>query len=125
MSSWRVPDLAASVIRTVVPIAAGATLTWLAAHTNVVIDQNTAAAAMPWIVGATIGGYYFAGRWLERRRGDGWAVRAAQWIGRWMLGGVIRQPVYADPGTQLRVAGFTGTTQPPTIRGPRTGRPDH
>jgi hypothetical protein len=113
--TWRVSDLAVSLIRTWVPVAAGALVAWLARRAGVVLDPDTSAQAMPWIVAGTIGGYYLAARWLERRRGERLAARAARLLGRWMLGGVIRQPVYAQPSQRLTLAGETIETEPPRI----------
>jgi hypothetical protein len=113
--SWRVSDLAASLIRTGVPVVVGAVLAWLAARHDIVIDDRTSTAAMPWIVAGTIGAYYVLARWLERRRGDRWPARAARWVGRWLLGGIVRQPVYAQPSQRLAVTGEFWHTQPPRL----------
>ncbi len=109
--SWRISYLAISLIRTGVPVAAGAVLAWLAARYDIVIDERTSAQAMPWIVAGVIAGYYWSARQLERVRGTRWSPRAARWLGRWMLGGVIRVPVYPTPDAQVHEIRGDGTTE--------------
>jgi hypothetical protein len=100
----RVSDVAASLIRTIVPVGVGAAVTWLAVHWHIIVPADISAQAVPAIVGAITAAYYTAARWLESRRGTGhWPELAlvARWLGRWMLGGSIVQPVYAKPGRQV------------------------
>lgn len=102
-SGQRVSDVAASLIRTIVPIVVGSVITWLAQHADIVIQPHWSATAMVWAQAAVIAGYYALGRFLERIKGTGAAQRAGRAIGRWMLGGVIRQPVYTRPPTDRAV----------------------
>jgi hypothetical protein len=100
----RVSDVAASLIRTFVPVAVGAAVTWLALHWHIIVPADISAQAVPAIAAAITAAYYAAARWLERRRSTGHWLRlalAAQWLGRWMLGGTVVQPVYAPPGRQV------------------------
>lgn len=92
-----VSDLAMSLIRTWVPYAVGGLLTWVARRYGVVLPDDLSAEATVWATIAVGSLYYVAARWLERRTGTGGWPRAARAAGRWMLGGVIRQPVYPTP----------------------------
>lgn len=91
---WRVSDLAKSLVRTWVPIAVGAVVAWLATRWGIVVPDGIAADAAVWVGAGMMAGYYYAARWLEQRRGRQLPARAARWLGRWMLGGVITQPAY-------------------------------
>ena len=102
----RVSDVAASTIRTVAPIVAGWLLA-LAAVAGGVLPAGVHAAAREALT-ATLAavlssGWYVSARWLERRRGPSWAAVVGRQVGRWMLGGVISQPVYAAVGETIRV----------------------
>lgn len=110
----RVSDLATSLIRTWVPVAVAAALTWAARRWGIVIDDRFSAPVMVWVTAGVIALYYLLARWLERRRGYGLPARAARWIGRWLLGGIIRQPVYAQPGQRLVVVGSDGGMHAPS-----------
>lgn len=101
--AWRVSDLALSFVRTYTPVAVVATLGWLGARYNLVVPADMTAEAQTWAVAGGIAVYFAAARWLERRRGAAWAARVARWVGRWALGGVIRQPVYVRPGERVLV----------------------
>lgn len=90
----RVSDLAKSLLRTWVPIAVGALVAWLASEWGIVVSDDLSAEAAVWIAGAVMAGYYYLARWLEQRRGRGLPARAARWLGRWLLGGVIAAPTY-------------------------------
>lgn len=101
----RVSDLAASTIRTLSPMVAGSVLAAAVAAgllpdgvADAVRDALTAALA-----GVLSSAWYVSARWLERRQGPSWPALAARYAGRWMLGGVIRQPVYAAVGETIRV----------------------
>lgn len=106
--SWRVSDLALSYVRTFAPVVVVATLGWLGAHYNVVLPAGMTAEAQTWAVAGGIAVYFAAARWLERRQGGSWAARAARWVGRWALGGVLRQPVYVRPGERVLIATAAG-----------------
>ncbi len=97
--SRRVSDVAVSLIRTLVPYAVASLLSWIALHWNVVIPPEWSANAVVWVTLGVASGYYAAARWLERRKGAGGAAAAARLLGRWLLGGVIVQPVYSHPPT--------------------------
>jgi hypothetical protein len=109
----RVSDLAVSLIRTWVPIAVGAALTWAARRWGIVLPDELGAEAAVWATAAVAALYYALARWLERRTGSGLTARAGRWAGRWMLGGVIRQPVYADRGERVVVVDGQGGMRAP------------
>ena len=102
-SGQKVSDVAASMIRTIVPVIVGTAVTWLAEHTRIVIQPSWSDTAVLWTNMAIIAGYYSLGRFLERIKGNGFWRRAGRGTGRWMLGGVIRQPVYSKPPTDQAV----------------------
>lgn len=77
-----------SWIRTAVPTAVGAALTWLAVRLGVVVDEATSAAVIVAATGVMVACYYAAGRFIERR----WPT-----AGRWLLAaGLVGAPVYRD-----------------------------
>jgi hypothetical protein len=61
-----VSDHFLSLIRTWVPIAVGAGLTWAASKTGIVIDESTSAAGIAFATGAATAGYYTLARALEK-----------------------------------------------------------
>lgn len=85
----RMPDLAASVIRTWVPIGVGAALTFAASRLRLVINPADSMTVGMFAVTAVSAGYYGLARLLEAGRRP-W-LRA---VGRFMLGGVVRVPRY-------------------------------
>jgi hypothetical protein len=88
----RVSDVAMSLIRTYVPVAVAAALAWLATRFGIVVPEGIAGEAVGWIVaGLAATGWHggWSGAAVSGAR-PGWH---AGW-GRWMLGGVVRQPVY-------------------------------
>lgn len=93
----RTADVATSLIRTWVPIGAGAILAWIAASTHTVIPAHASAAVGAFAATGCAAGYYALARLLERTRSP-----LARTIGRYMLGGVI-PPVYLDAAQQARV----------------------
>lgn len=109
---WRVSDLAVSLIRTLVPVGVAAAITWAGTRWGIVINEQTSAQAVVWITAGVAAGYFAAARWLERLRGTGRAAIIARWLGRWMLGGIIRQPVYIQPGQRITVLTAEGTRPP-------------
>jgi hypothetical protein len=109
----RVADLAAWAIRTYVPIAVVAALGWAAAHWHIVLGDKTSTTVTVGAVAAGLAVYVGAARWLERRAGDGRVAGLTRWLGRWMLGGVLRQPVYTRPDEHVRVVTATAHTRPP------------
>jgi hypothetical protein len=56
-----------SLIRTFVPVAVGAALTWLATHFGIVLDSHTSAQVTIAAVGLVVAAYYAAARAIERR----------------------------------------------------------
>jgi hypothetical protein len=114
-SSVRVSDLAAWAIRTYTPIAVVAILGWVAAHWHLVLGDKTSATVTIGAVGLVLAVYVSVARWLERRWGNSRTAGVARWLGRWMLGGVIRQPVYIKPDEQIKIRvipGADGNTPP-------------
>jgi hypothetical protein len=109
----RVADVAAWIIRTYVPIGVVAVLGWAAVHWHLVLGQGTSATVAAYTVLGALAVYTGAARWLERRGGDSTAARVARWVGRWMLGGIIRQPVYARPDERVRVLTADGSLRRP------------
>lgn len=85
----RVPDVAASLIRTWVPIGVGTLLALLAARLRIVIDARDTAMVGMGAVAAVSAAYYALARLLEASRRP--ALRA---VGGFLLGGVVRVPVY-------------------------------
>lgn len=98
-----VSDLAASLIRTYVPMWVAAGLTLLAARWGVGIDADTSAYIVALAVGAAFSAYYGLARFMERQRGTGRGAGLARAVGRWMLGGWLPQPVYVQPGKTVKV----------------------
>lgn len=90
----RVPDVAASLIRTWVPIAAGALLTWVASRFGLAFDIQTSATIATIATALCAAGYYALARILEAVGGQATAARIARRLGSWMLGGVIKKPMY-------------------------------
>lgn len=98
LRTWRVSDLAVSLIRTLVPMAVGAALTWAAQRWHVVLPAGADATAGAWTAAAAAGGWYTLARYLEHR-----GPKPVRWLGRFMLGGVVRVPVYVGPDQRVRV----------------------
>lgn len=95
--SGRVSDLAVSLIRTWVPIGVGALLGWVATAGHVVVPPGASATAGAVAAGVCAAGYYGIARLLERTTGVKIWARAARALGRYMLGGIVRLPVYVEP----------------------------
>lgn len=98
-----ISDLAASFLRTYVPLGVGALLAFAATRWGLVLPVEASAGVGVAATAACVAGWYGLGRFLERRRGDSWPAVVARSVARWMLGGVIRQPVYAAVGDTIRV----------------------
>ncbi|XVQ12117.1 hypothetical protein ACQP1W_05925 [Spirillospora sp. CA-255316] len=84
-------DYVVSLIRTWVPVAVGAALTWLATEAGIVLDDNTSAMATTVAVAFVTAAYYAAARAIEQR----WPK-----VGRIMLAlGLTgaRTPAYQTP----------------------------
>lgn len=79
-------DLIVSWIRTAVPVAVGAVLTWLASRFGVVVDEQSSAGLTVGLVALFTGLYYAVARALEHR----WPVLG-------VLLGAPRQPTYRPP----------------------------
>lgn len=75
-----------SNIRTLVPVAVGALLTWLASTLKIAIDPNSQAGLVVLAVGVLSGGYYALVHLLEQK-----------WPKIGVLLGVDKVPVYATP----------------------------
>jgi hypothetical protein len=97
----RVSDLVISLIRTWVPIGVGSALGWLASAGDVVVPPGASAATGALVAGLCAAAYYALARSLEQAAGTGAAARIGRGIGRFMLGGVVRQPVYVAPAPDL------------------------
>jgi hypothetical protein len=79
-------DYMVSLIRTNVPVAVGAGITWLGAELGVVIDEETGALAVAACVGVVIAIYYAVARAVEQQ----WPA-----VGRVLVGlGAAKAPVY-------------------------------
>lgn len=93
----KVPDLALSHVRTITPYLVAYALTWLGSR----IGIESLSDLSPHVSGAAVVGlgslYYALARALERVPGRRRTRAALRGIGRWMLGGVVRQPVYTRP----------------------------
>lgn len=79
-------DKIVALIRTYVPVAVGAVLTWLAARLGVGIDEQASAGLTTALVALVSAAYYAMARLLEQR----WP-----WLG--VLLGAPRQPTYSKP----------------------------
>lgn len=88
------PNVAASLIRTWVPIAVGALLTWVASWSNWAIGPETSATVGAFAAMATAAIYYGLARALESARGHSTRAAMLRNVGRFMLGGIISKPVY-------------------------------
>ncbi|OKI47244.1 hypothetical protein [Micromonospora sp. CB01531] len=86
--------------------------TWLHDTFGLEVTEPQIAAALGIILGFAI---YEAGRWLERRAGEGRPSKVARFVGRLLLslGLSTGQPVYALPGQRVRVLGSDGSMRPP------------
>lgn len=93
----RTADVAASLIRTWVPIGVGAIITWLAASEHVVIPAHASATVGTLVTAAVASGYYTLARLLERA-----ASPAVHRVGNWMLGGVVA-PAYLSAAEAARI----------------------
>ncbi len=102
-------DLVLSHIRTGVPYVVAAALAALARHYDIVISDHLSAELTAWVVVGLGSVYYGIARVCERAR-RGW-LRA---VGRWMLAGVVRQPVYTrTPVTRTTIIEPTGRMRHP------------
>lgn len=112
----RVVDVALSLIRTYVPVAVVAVLAAAGAHWHIVLSDRQSATVTVWLVAAATAGYYAAARWLESRQGTGRLAGLGRWLGRWMLGGSFRIPLYIQPGElrHVRVVQPDGTIRKPS-----------
>ncbi|MFC5747140.1 hypothetical protein [Actinomadura rugatobispora] len=60
-------DYVVSLIRTWVPVAVGAALTWLATEAGIVLDDDTSATATAAAVAVVTAAYYAAARAIEQK----------------------------------------------------------
>lgn len=109
----RVSDVAVSMIRTWAPMAAGFILTFVATRWGLVLSESASAAAGAGAAALCSAAYYALARWLETRRGDSWFAVIARPAGKWLLGGVVRQPVYTLRSEHVMVVRGDGTLRPP------------
>lgn len=108
----RISDLAVSFIRTFAPIAVGSALTWVSTTWHIVLKPSTSAQVAIWATAGVTASYYATARYLEHVKGSRLWQRGARWLGRWMLGGVLRRPVYAAPDERVKVlAADSGATR--------------
>lgn len=88
-------DYFVSLIRTWVPVAVGAVVTWLAATLGIVLDDDTSKGLLVVATGVVIAVYYAVARLVER-----------QWpgLGKVLVAlGVAKAPVYPATVVQGRV----------------------
>lgn len=98
-----VSDVAVSLIRTWVPIAAGSVLAWIAASQHIAIPAGASAAVGAFLAAALAAGYYALARVLEQARGESFVARSLRALGRYMLGGLIAKPTYLDAADYERL----------------------
>ena len=79
-----------SFIRTYVPVAVGALISWLVAH-DIVLDEEAQTGLTIGLTGLVIGLYYLVARILERK----WPIFG-------FLLGTKQQPVYQTVNTQAQ-----------------------
>lgn len=86
-------DYIVSLIRTYVPLAFGAVLTWLAREAGIVVDEQTSAMDVAFAVALVSAGYYAAVRAAER---------AYPALGRVLLalGMTSKTPTYEPPAVR-------------------------
>lgn len=90
----RVSDVAVSLIRTWVPIGVGAVVAWLAASRHVVLPAHASAALGAFAAAACAAAYYGIARALEHAKGASMPAKLARTLGRYLLGGVMKTPIY-------------------------------
>lgn len=84
-----------SNIRTLVPIAIGSVVAWLATELGVVVDEESKAAAIVAATGVLSAVYYAAVHWLEQRWPRfGWLLGAATLP---YYAAVVSEPVVGAP----------------------------
>lgn len=93
----RVSDVALSFIRTWTPYLVTGALAWGGRRYGIVLPETLSTELTLTVAVGAGSAYYAAARWLERRTGPSRWRTAARTIGRWMLAGVIRQPIYTNP----------------------------
>lgn len=109
-----VRDVALSYIRTWTPYLVTGVLTWAGRRWGVMLPEDISAELTLAVAVGAGSAYYAAARWLERRTGAGRPRAVARAIGKWMLGGVVRQPVYAQPpGAAADIVEPDGTVREP------------
>ncbi len=89
-------DFATSLIRTWVPIGVGGVLAAIAARLHFALDAGTSATVGALTASACAALYYALARLLESRRGHGRLDVVLRRAGTWMLGGVVRKPIYVS-----------------------------
>lgn len=107
MTDLRVSDVATSLIRTWVPIGVGAFIAWLSQKGDVGVDPQAAATAGTVAAALCAAIYYGLARGLEQISHPSPGARFLRGVGRWMLGGVVRQPVYVQPAEPTDVGPVT------------------
>lgn len=76
-------DVLVSLIRTVVPVAVGAALTWLGSAAGIILPSDASTGLTAGVVALVVAAYYALVRLIERR-----------WPGVGLLLGARRQPSY-------------------------------
>jgi hypothetical protein len=99
----KMPNVAASLIRTWVPIAVGALLTWIASWSDVAIGPDTSATVGAFAAMAVAALYYALARIFESTRGHNTTAGTLRNVGRFMLGGVMFKPVYLSDAEWARI----------------------
>ncbi|MEU8023742.1 hypothetical protein AB0B88_16155 [Micromonospora haikouensis] len=84
------PGTVEAVIRTVVPIAVGGVLAWVAANYNLLVPEGASSTVVVVVTGAVTAGYYTLARALEQR-----FPRLGRWLIAFNL--VKARPLYAPP----------------------------
>jgi hypothetical protein len=84
-----------SLIRTWVPIAIGAVITWLATNYDILVPEDASSSLVVGVTALLIGAYYAVARLLEKR---------FPWLGKLLVGlGAGSEPAYKAPeGVQTR-----------------------
>lgn len=85
-----------SLIRTLVPVGIGSVLTYINAHWHLVLPAHASSTLIITATAVTVGAYYAAARWVERR----WPR-----IGRWLiaLGVTDAAPTYTPPAVTAKL----------------------
>lgn len=108
----RVPDVAISLIRTWVPMAAGGVLAWLASSQGWVLSADASITVGIAAASACAALYYGIARAAEATHGVGRVAGVVRGLGRWMLGGLVTKPVYVSEAEYARLLAAIKATPP-------------